>query len=54
MDLYVPYYQLDIEIDGHQHRYVERFDKDKGKADFLWKDRIATLHLTNQEVNMME
>lgn len=54
MDCYIPYYQLDIEIDGRQHRYVERFDKDTKKADFLWEDRIATIHLTNQEVEEME
>ena len=54
MDLYVPYYQLDIEVDGRQHRIEDRYDKDIKKADFLWEDRIATLHLTNQEVNMME
>lgn len=54
MDCYIPYYQLDIEIDGRQHRYVDRFDKDKDKAFFLWEDRIATIHLTNQEVEKME
>ena len=53
MDFYVPYYQLDIEIDGRQHRYKDRFDKDLSKAEFLWNDRIATLRLTNVEVDAM-
>ena len=35
MDFYVPYYQLDIEIDGRQHRYEDRYEKDISKADFL-------------------
>ena len=50
MDFYVPYYQLDIEIDGRQHRYEDRYEKDISKADFLWKDRIATIHISNKEV----
>ena len=50
MDFYVPYYQLDIEIDGRQHRYEDRYEKDISKADFLWKDRIATIHILNKEV----
>ena len=54
MDFYVPYYQLDIEIDGRQHRYEDRYDKDLFKAEFLWGNGIATLRLTNAEVNGME
>ena len=50
MDFYVPYYQLDIEIDGRQHRNEDRYEKDISKADFLWKDRIATIHISNKEV----
>lgn len=50
MDFYMPYYQLDIEIDGRQHRYEDRYEKDILKADFLWKDRIATIHISNEEV----
>ena len=50
MDFYVPYYQLDIEIDGRQHRYEDRYEKNIAKADFLWKDRIATIHISNKEV----
>ncbi len=50
MDFYVPYYQLDIEIDGRQHRYEDRYEKDISKTDFLWKDRIATIHISNKEV----
>lgn len=50
MDFYVPYYQLDIKNDGRQHRYEDRYEKDISKADFLWKDRIATIHILNKEV----
>lgn len=41
---------MDIEIDGRQHRYEDRYEKDISKADFLWKDRIATIHISNEEV----
>ncbi len=54
MDFYVPYYSLDIEIDGRQHRFEDRLDKDISKKDFLWNDRIATLRLPNEEVAKMK
>lgn len=54
MDFYVPYFQLDIEIDGRQHRFEDQFDKDISKAEFLWDNRIATLRLTNDEVEVMK
>ena len=54
MDFYIPYFQLHIEIDGRQHRYEDQFDKDISKAEFLWGSRIATLRLTNDEVDMMK
>ena len=54
MDFFIPYFQLDIEIDGRQHRYEDRFDKDISKTEFLWDSGIATLRLTNDEVKVMK
>lgn len=54
MDFYIPYYQLDIELDGKEHRYEGRFDKDRTKEKYLWdNERIATVRLSNQEVENM-
>lgn len=54
MDFYIPFYNLDIELDGKQHHLVDNLKKDTSKAEFLWRDeRIATLRIQNDEVRRM-
>ncbi len=55
MDFYIPYYDIDIELDGKQHRFEDQYDRDVTKAEFLWRNYgIATVRLTNEEVNSMD
>ena len=55
MDFYIPYYKLDIELDGKQHRDIEHFKRDVEKSEFLWNDEhIATVRISNEKVRELQ
>lgn len=43
-----------LKLTGGSTDYEDRYEKDISKADFLWKDRIATIHISNVEVGSLD
>lgn len=50
IDFYIPFYKIGIEIDGKEHKYGKRKEKDIKKENFLKEERnITTIRYTNTE-----
>lgn len=55
IDFYIPFYKIAIEIDGKEHSYGKRKQKDIKKECFLKDCRnISTIRFTNEECLSME
>lgn len=55
IDFYIPFYKIGIEIDGEEHKYGKRKEKDIKKENFLKEERnITTIRYTNNECLSMK
>ena len=55
MDFFIPYYQIDIEIDGRHHAYGKRKKMDETKTNYYkTKKYIKTIRFWNEDVEKMD
>ena len=55
MDFYIPYYKVDIEIDGRHHAYGKRRKMDETKTNYYeTKKSIKTIRFWNEDVEKMD
>ncbi len=48
-DFFIPSINTIIELDGGQHLREEGFERDKARQEWLERDGIKVIHLTNKE-----